>query len=335
MKSKADINLEVTLYTREDCSLCHIAEDDLADLQKEVPHTLVVVDIDDDPDLQALYGHKVPVIVAGSFTLVAPFDKRKLRMTLGAAYDSQLRQMEDGSEKFAKRQERKNTMNTGDKLSHFISNHYLKVVNIILLIYFGLPFLAPVLMKVGLQNAAQPIYTMYKVSCHELAFRSWFLFGEQAAYPRASAQLEGLVTYGEATGNSEDDLLTARNFKGNEQMGYKVAFCQRDIAIYVAMFTFGIIFSLTNRKIKGLPFLLWVIVGILPIALDGGSQLLSQAFSFIPYRESTPLLRTITGALFGFTTAWFGFPVLEETMNDTRQMLSAKRARVLSKPSQD
>ena len=335
MKSKADINLEVTLYTREECSLCHIAEDDLADLRKEIPHTLIIVDIDQDPDLQALYGHKVPVIVAGSFTLAAPFDKRKLRMTLGAAYDSQLRQMEEGEEKFTKRQERKNTMSTGDKLSHFISNHYLKVVNLILLIYFGLPFLAPVLMKVGLQSAAQPIYSMYKLSCHELAFRSWFLFGEQTAYPRASAQIDGLVTYGEATGNSEDDLLTARNFQGNEQMGYKVAFCQRDIAIYVAMFTFGIIFSLTNRKIKGLPFLLWVIVGILPIALDGGSQLLSQAFTFIPYRESTPLLRTLTGALFGFTTAWFGFPVLEETMNDTRQALSAKKARVLSRSSTD
>ena len=173
------------------------------------------------------------------------------------------------------------------------------------------------------------------IRTHELAFRSWFLFGEQAAYPRASAQIDGLVTYGEATGNSEEDLLTARNFQGNEQLGYKVAFCQRDIAIYIAMFTFGIIFSLTNRKIKGLPFLLWVIVGILPIALDGGSQLLSQAFTFIPYRESTPLLRTLTGALFGFTTAWFGFPVLEETMNDTRQALSAKKARVLSKSSTD
>jgi len=335
MKSKADINLEVTLYTREDCSLCHIAEDDLAELQKDVPHTLVVVDIDQDPDLQALYGHKVPVITASSYTLTAPFDKRKLRMTLGAAYDSQLRQMEDGEEQFSKQQERKNTMNTGEKLSHFIANHYLKVVNLVLLIYFGLPFLAPVLMKVGLQSAAQPIYTMYKVSCHELAFRSWFLFGEQAAYPRASAQIDGLVTYGKATGNSEEDLLTARNFQGNEQLGYKVAFCQRDLAIYIAMFTFGIIFSLTNRKIKGLPFLLWVIVGILPIALDGGSQLLSQAFTFIPYRESTPLLRTLTGALFGFTTAWFGFPVLEETMNDTRQALSAKKARVLSKSSTD
>ena len=329
------MELEVTLYTREDCALCHVAENHLAELQKEVPHRLVLVDIDGDPDLQSLYGHKIPVVIAGPFTLTAPFDKRKLKMTLGAASDSQLRKLEDEGDQYTKKLERKSTMNSGDKLSHFISSHYLKVINLILLIYFGLPFLAPVLMKVGLQSAAQPIYSIYKISCHELAFRSWFLFGEQPAYPRASAQIDGLITYGEASGNNEADLLIARNFQGNEQMGYKVAFCQRDIAIYMSMFVFGVLFSLSKRKIKALPFLLWVIVGILPIALDGGSQLLSQAFNFIPYRESTPLLRTLTGALFGFTTAWFGFPVMEETMNDTRQYLSAKKARVLSKSSTD
>ena len=335
MDTTPQLELEVTLYTREDCHLCHIAEDDLAELQKEIPHHLVVVDIDQDPDLQRLFGHKVPVVVCGAFTLTAPFDKRKLKMTLGAAADSQQRQLEDNQQGFIDKTQRKNTMSTGEKLSHFISSHYLKVINLVLLVYFGLPFLAPMLMKVGLQGAAQPIYAMYKISCHELAFRSWFLFGEQPIYPRASAGLDGWVTYGEATGNSEADLLTARNFQGNEQLGYKVAFCQRDIAIYVSMFVFGIIFSLSKRRIKALPFLLWVIVGILPIALDGGSQLLSQAFSFIPYRESTPLLRTLTGALFGFTTAWFGFPAIEETMNDTRQHLSAKKARLLSKSTAD
>jgi hypothetical protein len=73
--------------------------------------------------------------------------------------------------------------------------------------------------------------------------------------------------------------------------------------------------------------LVWVLVGILPIGLDGASQMVSQIFTWIPYRESTPLLRTLTGALFGFTTGWFGFPVFEETMGDTRRHLAAKRAR--------
>ncbi len=37
---------------------------------------------------------------------------------------------------------------------------------------------------------------------------------------------------------------------------------------------------------------------------------------------------TLTGALFGFTTAWFGFPILDETFEDTRKMLAGKRARL-------
>ncbi len=325
------MELEITLYTREDCKLCDIAREDLEAIQQDVPHRLVVVDIDEDPDLQALYGHKVPVISAGPYTLAAPFDRRKLRMTLGAARDSQAQRLDYEGDSYKKKLVRKGEMSTGDRVSHFISKYYLSVINVVLLIYFGLPFLAPVLMKVGLPGAAKPIYSMYKISCHELAFRSWFLFGEQPVYPREGAGLEGLTTYGEATGNNEADLLTARSYVGNEQLGYKVAFCQRDIAIYMSMFLFGIIFALSGRRIKPLPFIIWVIVGILPIALDGGSQLLSQAFSFIPYRESTPLLRTITGALFGFTTGWFGFPVLEESMRDTRQHLSAKKARVTSR----
>jgi uncharacterized membrane protein len=147
--------------------------------------------------------------------------------------------------------------------------------------------------------------------------------------------VDGYLTYGQATGLDENDLVAARNFLGNDTLGYKVAFCQRDIAIYMAMFVFGIIFGLTGRKLRPLPFLVWVIVGIIPIGLDGGSQMLSQLFTWIPYRESTPLLRTLTGALFGFSTGWFGFPVFEETMRDTRRALAAKRARLENQPTTD
>jgi hypothetical protein len=72
-------------------------------------------------------------------------------------------------------------------------------------------------------------------------------------------------------------------------------------------------------------------VGILPIAFDGLSQLLSQPpLNFFAYRESTPFLRTLTGFLFGFTTAWFGLPLVEDTMVDTRKFMEEKfhRARL-------
>ncbi|MEA3350863.1 MAG: DUF2085 domain-containing protein, partial [Chloroflexota bacterium] len=109
---------------------------------------------------------------------------------------------------------------------------------------------------------------------------------------------------------------------------------------YGAILVFGILFSLTGRKLKPLHILIWLAVGLAPIALDGGSQLLStyaSAFEgafwdslgqvFTP-RESTPLLRTLTGFLFGFTTGWFGYPLMEEAMADTRLLLTKKFSQV-------
>jgi uncharacterized membrane protein len=205
--------------------------------------------------------------------------------------------------------------------------------NLLVLLYVGVPFLAPVFMKVGWTAPAGLIYRGYSLVCHNLAFRSWFLFGDQAAYPRQSANVDSLETLAEATGLSEantaTDLFAARRYVGNEQIGYKVAFCERDVAIYAGIFVFGLLFVLSGRKIRGLHWAIWLLVGMGPIGLDGFSQLLSQPpFELWAYRESTPLLRTLTGVIFGFTTAWYGFPIVKETMDDTRRALLVKFRRL-------
>ena len=68
-----------------------------------------------------------------------------------------------------------------------------------------------------------------------------------------------------------------------------------------------------------------------PIGLDGVSQIVSQfnlpwLSGLLPYRESTPFLRVLTGGLFGFGTAWFAFPNIEESMRETRQFYIKKLA---------
>jgi uncharacterized membrane protein len=97
------------------------------------------------------------------------------------------------------------------------------------------------------------------------------------------------------------------------------------------MALFGLIFAVTGRRLPKLHWILWILIGVFPIGLDGFSQLFSQipsAFiqTYLPYRESTPFLRVLTGFLFGFTTAWFMFPLIEESMADTRRLLSKKFA---------
>ena len=67
---------------------------------------------------------------------------------------------------------------SADRLSVWLSGHWLALINVALAIYIGLPFLAPVLDKLGHPFAAQIIYSTYRALCHELPQRSYFLFGE-------------------------------------------------------------------------------------------------------------------------------------------------------------
>lgn len=322
--------ITVTLYTKDNCSLCDTAKQDLATLQETIPHNLALVNVDQDPDLKAAYRTRVPVVQVGPYVVDAPFDRRKLEMTMAAARD-RAEQIE-GDPKYAQRKQRANRMTGSDRLAHFLGRHYLGLLNLIVFLYVGLPFLAPVLMNAGYPGLARPIYSTYGAVCHQMAFRSWFLFGDQPVYPREGAGLEEYISYETATGLSGEDMLAARRFIGDEQTGYKVAFCQRDVAIYGAILVFGLLYAVTGRRIKPLHWMLWIAIGFIPIGLDGFSQLLSQIpnWSLWDYRESTPLLRTLTGAIFGFTTAWFGIPLLEESFQDVRVQTASKKARLKS-----
>jgi hypothetical protein len=42
----------------------------------------------------------------------------------------------------------------------------------------------------------------------------------------------------------------------------------------------------------------------------------------------------LTGFLFGFLTAWFGYPMVEETMVDTRKLVEAKWQRLRQRAPQ-
>lgn len=329
--------LNITLYTQKDNPACEQIKADLNNLQSKYPHRLIELDIDSDALLKAKYNKIVPVLEVGPYSLKGPVTRQKLQMTLGAASDrkNQLEQLEDPIYKM--RIQKGKTVTTGDRISFWISKRYLLVLNLFMLLYVGLPLLAPTLMYVGAETPANAIYRMYKPLCHQFAFRSFFLYGEQFFYPLEEANVSGVKTFEEVSGipNLDDPYsisrFEARNYIGNETVGYKTALCERDVAIYLAILTFGIIFGLTGRRLKSIHWAVWIFLGIAPIGLDGFSQLLSQFnwewFSaLVPYRESTPFLRTLTGALFGFFTAWFAYPNIEESMNETRQYYIKKFA---------
>ncbi len=323
--------ITVTLYSKDECPLCDDAIQDLKDLQSVVEHQLKIINIDGNQELENKYALDIPVIEVGPYRLKAPFTALDIEITLRAAVERE-KSMADIDKKVAAREASIPVKITkADRFSNWISRHYMLLLNGLVVIYIGLPFLAPLMMSAGYTRPATVIYRFYGLVCHQLAFRSWFIFGDQPAYPREAAGVDNLIPFGLATGLSEGDELAARQYVGNPEVGYKVGLCERDVAIYGGILIFGLIFSLTGRKIKPLPWYLWLLVGILPIAIDGFSQLLSQPpLNMFPYRESTPLLRTITGFLFGFTTAWFGYPIVEESMADVRRFYEQKMARARS-----
>jgi len=162
--------LTVTLYIREDCHLCDQAKTDLESLQEQYPHRLIEVNIDIDPALQSAYLVEIPVVEVGPYQLTAPFDRQKLMMTLGAASDRRNQLEEIGGEAYEARVERGQSISAADKVMYWISNHYLAVLNLVMLLYVGLPFLAPILMQNGITTPARVIYTIYSPLCHQFGF---------------------------------------------------------------------------------------------------------------------------------------------------------------------
>jgi uncharacterized membrane protein len=206
-----------------------------------------------------------------------------------------------------------------DRLVFWLTNHWLSVLNSLAFLYVGFPVLAPVLMKIGFERAGRIIHTIYGPLCHQLPYRSWYLFGAQLSYTQAElSQLVG------------DVGLIPHGYVGDPWMGYKVALCQRDIAIYGAIFLTGLFYALTRRRMRPMPFWAYITFGVLPMALDGGLQFLSYLIPVllpsltVPPLESNPIRRTITGVLFGLSTVWLAYPYVAEAFAETRETLERR-----------
>lgn len=233
-----------------------------------------------------------------------------------------------------------------------LSRNWLKVVLAFLITYSTLPVIAPTLMRLGLEGPARVLYTMYSPMCHQFAFRSIFLYGEQPFYPRynTGSPLIPFETFVEQLPEFAPDRVlpfpygavgniyaftggyqgASREFLGNPQMGYKMTLCARDIGIYWALTAGALIYSLpkVRRRLRPVPIWIYVLLGITPIALDGVSQLLGYPpFNLWPPRETLPGFRVLTGVTFGLMNAWLGLPYLELSMRDTRLQIEDKLRR--------
>jgi glutaredoxin len=73
----------VTVYSKPGCHLCDVVHDALMRVQADQPFELAVVNIEDDPDLMAQYGHQIPVVLLdGKFAFRYKIDEARLRELL-------------------------------------------------------------------------------------------------------------------------------------------------------------------------------------------------------------------------------------------------------------
>jgi uncharacterized membrane protein len=298
------LSIQLILYTRKNDPAGTQAREWSDALQSEYPHFVELRDIDSRPEWKDAFGATAPVAEVNGRRLAVPLTQAELKsaLALGQAIGQYQQETRVPKPVLA-------LSSASDRMAVWLSRHWLAAFNGFIAVYLGLALLAPVLMKVGATAPASWIYFVYRFTCHQLGYRSFFLFGEQPFYPRDEFQA--------ATGIDPNDLWTARDFTGNSLLGYKVALCERDTAIYALILLGGIAFHFLRRKVKPLHWALWILLGVVPIGLDGGTQLLSYLpFLRFPFRESTPLLRVLTGALFGITSVWFAYPYVQESMDE-------------------
>jgi uncharacterized membrane protein len=226
-----------------------------------------------------------------------------------------------------------------ERFVYWLSRHWLLAFNVLWAVFIFLPWLAPVLMRVGATGPANGIYFVYQFFCHQLPERSFFLFGPQPMY--ALDQIGAVWPI--------SDPNVQRQFTGNLAFGWKVAYSDRMVAMYTSFWVASLVFGLVRRRLRPIP--LWVyFLMILPMALDGGTHFLSDLEGVSQGFRATndwlvqltggtlpasfyagdalgsfnSWMRLITGALFGVASVWLAFPYAEAAFFEVREQLDSK-----------
>ncbi len=155
------------------------------------------------------------------------------------------------------------------------------------------PWLAPLFMHWGWTGAGRAIYTIYSAFCHQMPQRSWFFFGPKLSYSLA----EITAVWPEPT-----TIFGLRGFIGTPEMGWKLAWSDRMVSFYGGFFLFGLLYLALRGLIRRRNWHLnwrWLLLLILPIALDGVTHMISDLAGIgVGFRETNAWLAVLTGNAF-------------------------------------
>ena len=237
------------------------------------------------------------------------------------------------------------TAKPNPSLFEWIGDHWFATFLIVYGVWVFAPFLAPVFMQLGWTSAGRVIYFIYSFFCHQLPERSFFLFGEKTMYSLSEIQ---------AAWQNTANPMILRQFTGNVTMGWKIAWSDRMISFYTSVWLFAVIWYPFRRKIKPLSWWGFILL-LLPIALDGGTHMISDFAGIgLGFRDTNrwlvvitnhvlpmtfyagdalgsfnSFMRFITGILAGLAIVWLAFPYVFQTQAYNQQLDEKRYAKVI------
>lgn len=217
----------------------------------------------------------------------------------------------------------------------WVARHWVHLVVFVLGVWTLAPWLAPLFMHLGWTGPGKAVYAVYSFFCHQLPERSWFFFGESFTYPldRIAAVWPDSAT-----------MLGVRRFVGNETMGWKLAWSDRMVSFYGGFFLFGLLYIALRGRILRSGWQMswrWLVLLLLPIALDGVSHMVSDLGGLgVGFRETNAwlsaltshamppafyagdgwgsfnsIMRLATGLLASFALIFWAFPLVDRSMS--------------------
>jgi uncharacterized membrane protein len=229
-----------------------------------------------------------------------------------------------------------------DAVGRALRRHWFPIAFALVGLYAGLPWLAPAFMRLGWTAPGQAIYGLYSTQCHQMAQRSYFVFGPRLMYTPAELKTAGAAL----------DPLGLRAFVGTPELGWKVAWSDRMASMYAGLVASMLGLRLLRRRVPPLP--LWgLVLLLLPLAIDGTTHLFSDLSGFGRGFRDTNLwlaaltagrftsgfyagdawgsfnaaMRLLTGGLFGLAFAWFALPRVQAALEGDVTRTPATRPR--------